>query len=196
MEEWREQQPWAEATISKFDMFDYCDAVILILKTVSQYFWKYRPFLKIQTNFRGFPQKVCIADQNYFYRPVSHHWLRPQKVFHRVMFLREQWSILKRNGIIYTFQGLLLMMVKGNNRSPTMISFASTGTERRVLTSFSSGALAIYRQRSIIVISSRYFPRVVAGSYGLMLGINGLAWFAVSACHVLHRIHTGLCLKS
>ena len=56
-----------------------------------------------------------------------------------------------------------------------MISFASTGTERRVLTSFSSGALAIYRQRSIIVISSRYFPRVVAGSYGLMLGINGLA---------------------
>ena len=53
--------------------------VILMLKWfVCQHFWKYRPISQntdqIQTNFWHFFEKVCITDQNYFYRPLCHHW--------------------------------------------------------------------------------------------------------------------------
>ena len=62
--------------ISKFDMFDYWDVLILIKKCLST-FLKTQIFSKntdqIQNNFRGFPDKVCITDQNYLYRPVCHH---------------------------------------------------------------------------------------------------------------------------
>ena len=69
------------------------------------------------------------------------------------------------------------MMVKGTNMGPTVVSFALAGAETIVLASFASGILpivhAIYKRRSITVISSRCLPRVVPGRYGIMLGING-----------------------
>ena len=49
------------------------------------------------------------------------------------MPLREHWSILRGNGIISTFLPLLLMMVKGTNMSPTVVSFVSAETEKKVL---------------------------------------------------------------
>ena len=88
------------------------------------------------------------------------------------------------------------MMVKGTNIGSTVVSFASAGAETKVLASFASGILpivhAIYRRRSIIVISSRCLPRVVLGRYGLMLGINDSAWFTISVRHVLHIHEFGL----
>ena len=37
----------------------------------TDYSEKYR---QLQTIFNPFPEKVCITDQNYFYRPNCHHW--------------------------------------------------------------------------------------------------------------------------
>ena len=36
---------------------------------------------EIQINFRGFPEKVCITDQNCFYRPLCHHYF-----WHQIRF--------------------------------------------------------------------------------------------------------------
>ena len=62
MEEWRKQQPWAEAMISKFDMFDYWDVLILDLKNCLSTFLNIQTFSQntdhIQTNFRDIPEKV------------------------------------------------------------------------------------------------------------------------------------------
>ena len=61
-----------------FDMFDYWDGnVNNMLKTLSLSIPDNTDFSKstdqIQTNFRGFYEKVCITDQHYFYRPLCHH---------------------------------------------------------------------------------------------------------------------------
>ena len=55
------------------DLFDFGVKIICV-----------STFLKIQTNFSKyrpntdqfltFFEKVCITDQNYFYRPLCHHW--------------------------------------------------------------------------------------------------------------------------
>ena len=80
---------------------------------------------------------------------------RSQKSFHRLMLLREHWSILRRNWIISTSQGLLLMIVKGTNTGPTVVSFALAGAETNVLASLATGIVpivhTIYRQRLMIL---------------------------------------------
>ena len=95
-------------------------------------------------------------------------------MFHRILLLREHRSIIRRNGIISTSQGLLLMMVKGTNMGPTVVSFALAGAETNVFIFFAFGILpiahAIYRRKSIIVISSRFLARVVPGRYVIMFG--------------------------
>ena len=57
--------------------------------------------------------------------------------------------------------------IDDGKRDPTEVNLASAGAETKVLATFASGILpiifAIYRRRSIIVLSYRCLPRVIPG---------------------------------
>ena len=44
---------------------------------------------QIQTNIKGLTEKVCITDQNYFYRPLCHHSL--SMIVHLPFMERGPW---------------------------------------------------------------------------------------------------------
>ena len=67
MEEWRKQKPWAEAMISKFDILDYWDVSILIIKkncisTFLKIQNKYRPILEIFLKRSVLQTKIIFTD--------------------------------------------------------------------------------------------------------------------------------------